>query len=50
MTQETFPKIQAATQALEKQITLNETEIDQMNETINSKKQLLRGWRKASLR
>jgi 5-bromo-4-chloroindolyl phosphate hydrolysis protein len=47
MTQETFPEIQAATQALEKQIELTETEIDQMKETIAGKKQLVRGWRKA---
>ena len=47
MTQETFPEIQAATQALEKQIALTETEIDQMKTTIADKKQLVRGWRKA---
>jgi hypothetical protein len=47
MTQETFPEIQAATVALEKQIALTQTEIDQMEETIASKKQLVRGWRKA---
>jgi hypothetical protein len=39
--------IQAATQALEKQIALTETQIDQMKETIASKKQLVKGWRKA---
>ena len=47
MTQEVFPEIQAATEALEKQIALTETEIDQMKETITSKKQLVKGWRKA---
>jgi hypothetical protein len=47
MTQEVFPEIQAATQALEKQIALTESEIDQMKETIACKKQLVRGWRKA---
>ncbi len=47
MTQEIFPEIQAATEALEKQIALTETEIDQMKETIASKKQLVKGWRKA---
>ena len=47
MTQETFPEIQAATQAMEKQISLTEAEIDQMKENIASKKQLVRGWRKA---
>jgi DNA/RNA-binding domain of Phe-tRNA-synthetase-like protein len=47
MTQETFPEIQAATLALEKQIALTQTEIDQMKETIATKKQLVKGWRKA---
>lgn len=47
MTQEVFPEIQAATQALEKQIALTETEIDHMKETIAGKKQLVKGWRKA---
>lgn len=47
MTQEIFPEIQAATQALEKQIALTETEIDQMKETIAGKKQLVKAWRKA---
>ena len=47
MTQEAFPEIQAATQALEKQIALTETEIDQMKQTITSKKELVSGWRKA---
>ena len=37
MTQEIFPEIQAATQALEKQMALTETEIDQMKETIAGK-------------
>ena len=44
---ESFPELQAATVALEKQIVLTEAEIDQMKETIASKKQLVRGWRKA---
>jgi len=47
MTQEVFPEIQAAKQALEKQIALTQTEIDQMKETIATKKQLVKGWRKA---
>lgn len=47
MTQEIFPEIQAATAALEKQIALTESEIDQMKSTITDKKQLVRGWRKA---
>lgn len=49
MTQEVFPEIQAATQALEKQIALTETEIDQMKQAIAAKKQLFRGWRKAAV-
>ncbi len=47
MTQENFPEIQAATLALEKQIALTETEIDQMKQTITEKKRLVKGWRKA---
>ena len=47
MTQEIFPEIQAATEALKKQIALTETEIDQMKEIIADKKQLVKGWRKA---
>ncbi len=49
MTQEVFPKIQAATQALEKQIVLTEREIGQMKEVIAGKKQLVRGWRRGIL-
>jgi hypothetical protein len=47
MTQEIFPEIQAATAALEKQITITEAEITQMKETMAGKKRLVRGWRKA---
>jgi hypothetical protein len=47
MTQEVFPEIQAATQALEKQIAITEAEINQMKATIATKKDLVRGWRKA---
>ena len=43
MIQETLPEIQAATQALEKQITVTEAEIDQMKATTASKKLLVRG-------
>jgi len=43
MTQETFPEIQAATAALEKQITITEAEIVQMKETMAGKKRLVRG-------
>jgi len=47
MTQETFPEIQVATEALQKRIALTETEISQMKETIKVKKGLVRAWRKA---
>lgn len=47
MTQEVFPEVQAATQALEKQIAVTEAEINQMKATIATKKDLVRGWRKA---
>jgi len=47
MTQETFPEIQAATQALEKRIATTEAEIAQMKEVVAGKKQLVRAWRKA---
>ncbi|BDC49830.1 hypothetical protein F183_A21460 [Bryobacterales bacterium F-183] len=47
MTQEMFPEISAATDALEKRISITETEIAQMKEAITSKKKLVKGWRKA---
>ena len=47
MTQEVFPEIQAATQALEKQIAVTEAEINQMKATIGTKQDLVRGRRKA---
>lgn len=47
MTQEAFPEIQAATEALEKRITLTEKEVEQMKEGITTRKKLLRSWRKA---
>ena len=47
MTQEVFPEIQAATQALEQRISATEAEITQMKESIAGKKQLVRAWRKA---
>ena len=46
MNQETFPEIQAATEALEKRITLTEAEIDQMKQSIRTKKALVRTWQK----
>jgi hypothetical protein len=47
MTQELFPEIQAATEALESRIAITEAEISEMKESIGSKKELLRAWRKA---
>ena len=47
MTQDVFPEIQAATQALQQRIVLTETEIDKMKESITEKKRLIKGWRKA---
>jgi len=47
MTQTTFPEIQAAAQALESRIALTEAEIEQMKESVKTKKDLLRTWRKA---
>ena len=47
MTQEVFPEIHAATQALEQRIALTESEIGKMQEAITEKKRLIKGWRKA---
>ena len=47
MTQEVFPEIQAATEALEARIALTETEIAQMKEALKAKKGSVRAWRKA---
>lgn len=47
MSQTVFPEIQAAAEALETRITLTQTEIDQMKESIKAKKELIRSWRKA---
>ena len=47
MTQETFPEIQAAAEALEKRINLTEDEIAQMKESIKAKRANLRSWKKA---
>jgi len=46
-TQQTFPEIEAAAQALEKRIAITETEMAQMKEEVAAKKQLVRSWRKA---
>ncbi len=47
MTQDLFPEIQAAVKALENQITVTESEIVKMKESISEKKRLVRAWRKA---
>ena len=47
MTQEFFPEVKAAIDALQERITLTEAEIAQMKESIASKKQQLKAWRKA---
>ena len=47
MTQEAFPDIQAAAEALQARIALTETEIAQMKEAIATKNEQLRSWRKA---
>ena len=47
MTQEIFPEIEAATEALKTRIALTETEISQMKEAVKTKKGLVRAWRKA---
>ena len=47
MTQEVFPEIQAAAEALESRISLTETEIAEMKEAMKTKKALVRSWRKA---
>ena len=47
MTQELFPEIQAATEALKSRIALTESEVAQMKQGIKTKRELLRSWRKA---
>jgi hypothetical protein len=47
MQQEMFPEVKAAIDALQERITLTEAEIAQMKESINTKKQQLKAWRKA---
>jgi hypothetical protein len=46
MTQEVFPEIQGATEALPARIAITETQISQLKESISSKKELLRTLRK----
>ncbi len=47
MTQEIFPEIQAATEALETRIRLTESEIIELKDSLKKKKTLVRTWRKA---
>ena len=47
MTEETFPEIRSAAEALEKRIAITETEVSEMKESLRTKKDLLRSWRKA---
>jgi uncharacterized coiled-coil protein SlyX len=47
MTQEIFPEIKQAMEALEKRVTLTEAEIAQMSEGIKAKKAQVKAWRKA---
>lgn len=47
MTQTVFPEVQAATDALEQRITLTESEIAQMKESITEKKRIVKGLKKA---
>jgi hypothetical protein len=47
MTQEVFPEIQAATQALQQRIALTESEVTRLKETLTEKKRLIKGWKKA---
>jgi HAMP domain-containing protein len=47
MTQEAFPEIQAAAEALQVRIALTETEIAEIKESMKAKKELVRSWRKA---
>jgi hypothetical protein len=46
-TQQSFPEIEAAAQALEKRIAITEGEMAQMKEEVAAKKRLVRSWRKA---
>ena len=47
MTQELFPEIQSATEALEARIAITEAEVVEMKESLRTKKDLIRAWRKA---
>jgi len=47
MSQDIFPEIQVATEALESRIAITEAEVAEMKEGIACKRELLRSWRKA---
>jgi hypothetical protein len=47
LTQELFPEIQAAAEALEKRIAMTENEVEEMKGGIKMRRLLLRSWRKA---
>ena len=47
MSQDLFPEIQVATEALESRIAITEAEVAEMKESIAGKRELLRSWRKA---
>jgi DNA/RNA-binding domain of Phe-tRNA-synthetase-like protein len=47
VTQETFPEIQAATEALKSRILITEAEVAKMKDGIKANRELLRSWRKA---
>lgn len=46
MSEDLIPEVRMAVDALEKRITITESEIDQMKESIRAKKSLVRSWRK----
>jgi hypothetical protein len=47
MTQEVFPEIKTAIEALESRVTITEAEIAQMKEDLKAKKAQVKSWRKA---
>jgi DNA/RNA-binding domain of Phe-tRNA-synthetase-like protein len=47
MTQEIFPEIQVATEALKTRIALTEAEVAQMKEDIKAKRAHVKSWRRA---
>lgn len=47
MTQEVFPEIKTAMEALQTRIAITESEMAQLKESVAAKRQLIRSWRKA---